>query len=248
MNSGQTNAFTMEKSYEMMQIGSQKWRNLIYEGAKKLDIQIDKRNIDKFTTHALELMKWNQKTNLTAITDPVEVAVKHFLDSIVPVKSIPHHASLLDIGSGGGFPGIPLKIRLPHLSVTLIDASRKKVSFLKHMIRILELENIEALHVRSEAFAETLGVAKTFNVVISRALSSMTSFALTALPFLKKDGVIIAMRGNVSNHDIQLLRSSINKKHDMPMDKDIDEFEINVKRYSLPYLESNRSIVSLKII
>jgi len=110
---------------------------------------------------------------------------------------------------------------------------------------MLELENIKALHIRSEAFAKAPGVAKSFEVVISRALSSMTSFALTAPPFLKKDGVIIAMRGNVSNHDIQLLRSSINKKHDMLMDKDIDEFEINVKRYSLPYLESNRSIVSL---
>ena len=232
----------------MMKIGSKKWRDLLYEGARKLDIQIDKRTIDKFATHALELLKWNQKTNLTAITDPVEVAVKHFLDSIVPVKIIPHRASLLDIGSGGGFPGIPLKLSLPHLSVTLIDASRKKVSFLKHMIRMLELENIKALHIRSEAFAKAPGVAKSFEVVISRALSSMTSFALTALPFLKKDGVIIAMRGNVSNHDIQLLRSSFNKKHDMLMDKDIDEFEINVKRYSLPYLESNRSVVSLKII
>ena len=232
--------------HEMMQIGSKKWRDLLYEGAKQLDIQIDKRSIDKFATYALELLKWNQKTNLTAITDPVEVAVKHFLDSIVPVKIIPHHASLLDIGSGGGFPGIPLKISLPHLSVTLIDASRKKVSFLKHIIRILELENIEALHIRSEAFVKAPGVAKSFEVVISRALSSMTSFALTALPFLKKGGVIIAMRGNVSEDDIQLLCSSINKKHDMLMDEDIGEFEINVKRYSLPYLESSRSIVSLK--
>ena len=230
----------------MMQIGSKKWRNLIYKGAKQLDIQIDKGKIDKFEIHALELLKWNQKINLTAITDPVEVGIKHFLDSIVPVKIIPPNASLLDIGSGGGFPGIPLKISLPHLSVTLIDASRKKVSFLKHMIRILELENIEALHIRSEAFAKAPGVAKSFEVVISRALSSMTSFVLTALPFLKKDGVIIAMKGDVSNHDIQLLSSSINKKHDMLMDEDIGEFEINVKRYSLPYLESNRSIVSLK--
>ncbi len=229
-----------------MQIGSKKWRDIIYEGAKELGIQIDKRNVDKFSAHAFELLKWNQKTNLTAITDPVEVAVKHFLDSIVPVKIIPHNASLLDIGSGGGFPGIPLKISLPNLSVTLIDASRKKVSFLKHIIRILELENIEALHIRSEAFAETLGVAKTFNVVISRALSSMTSFALIALPFLKKEGVIVAMSGNVSDDDIQLLRSSVNKRKAILMDEDALTFEVSVKRYSLPYLKSDRSMVSLK--
>ena len=230
----------------MMQIGSKKWQDLIYEGAKKLDVDIDKRKIDKFAIHALELMKWNQKTNLTAITDPFEVAVKHFLDSIVPVTFIPSDASLLDIGSGGGFPGIPLKISLPSLSVTLIDASRKKVSFLKHIIRILELKNIDALHVRAEDFVNKPGVKKKYNVIISRALSSMTSFALTSLPFLKKEGVIIAMRGIVSDDDIRLLRSSINKRHAILMDDETEAFEISVKRYSLPYLKSDRSMVSLK--
>ena len=230
----------------MMKIGSKKWRNIIYEGAKDLDIQIDKRKIENFAIHAFELMKWNQKTNLTAITDPFEIAVKHFLDSIVPVKMIPPYASLLDIGSGGGFPGIPLKIILPSLSVTLIDASRKKVSFLKHIIRILELKNIDALHIRAEEFVEKPSVEKTFNVVISRALSSMTTFALTALPFLKEEGVIIAMRGSVSDDDIQLLRSSINKKHAILMGESKEAFEISVKKYSLPYLKSDRSMVCLK--
>jgi len=229
-----------------MQIGSKKWQDLIYEGAKKLDVDIDKRKIDKFAIHALELMKWNQKTNLTAITDPFEIAVKHFLDSIVPVTIIPSNASLLDIGSGGGFPGIPLKISLPSLSVTLIDASRKKVSFLKHIIRILELKNIDALHIRAEDFAKKPGVKKKYNVIVSRALSSMTSFALTSLPFLKKEGVIIAMRGTVSDDDIRLLRSSINKRHAILMDDDTEPFDISVKRYSLPYLKSDRSMVSLK--
>jgi len=230
----------------MMQIGSQKWQNLIYEGAKYLDIQIDKRKIEKFAIHAIELMKWNQKINLTAIIDPFEVAVKHFLDSIVPVTIIPPNASLLDIGSGGGFPGIPLKIILPSLSVTLIDASRKKVSFLKHIIRMLELKNIDALHIRAEDYANQSDVEKKYNVIISRALSSMTTFALTALPFLKKEGAIIAMRGNVSGDDIQSLRSTVNQRHAMLMGKDTEAFEISVKKYSLPYLKSDRSMVSLK--
>lgn len=230
----------------MMQIGSKKWQSLIYEGAKDLDIQVDKRKIEKYAIHALELMKWNQKTNLTAIIDPFEVAVKHFLDSIVPVKIIPSTGTLLDIGSGGGFPGIPLKISLPSLSVTLIDASRKKVSFLNHIIRILELENIEALHIRAEEFANKPSVEKTFNVIISRAVSSLTSFAMNALPFLEKEGVIISMRGNVSEDDIQLLRSSVSQRHDILADEDTEAFEISVKRYSLPYLKANRSMVSLK--
>jgi 16S rRNA (guanine527-N7)-methyltransferase len=228
-----------------MHIGSKKWQNIIYEGAKNLDIQIDKLKIEKFATHALELMKWNQKINLTAITDPFDVAVKHVLDSIVPVKIIPSNASLLDIGTGGGFPGIPLKISLPSLSVTLIDASRKKVGFLKHIIRKLELENIDALHIRADKFASEPGVAKSFNVVISRALSSMTNFAMTAIPFLSHDGVIIAMRGSVSDEDIQLLHSSVDEKHDFLMGDDALSFEIKVKKYSLPFLKSNRSMVSL---
>jgi 16S rRNA (guanine527-N7)-methyltransferase len=228
-----------------MQIGSKKWQNIIYEGAKHLDIQIDKRKIDQFAVHAMELMKWNQKINLTAITDPFDIAVKHVLDSIAPVKIIPSHASLLDIGSGGGFPGIPLKISLPSLSVTLIDASRKKVNFLKHIIRTLELENINALHVRAAKFAREPDIAKSFDVVISRALSSMTSFAWTAIPFLNNEGVIIAMRGNVSDNDIQLLRASVNKKHDSHMGDDTQTFEIRMRRYLLPYVKSKRSMVSL---
>ena len=229
-----------------MQIGSKKWRNLIYEGAKYFDIQVDKRKIEKFSIHALELMRWNQKTNLTAITDPFEVAVKHFLDSIVPMKVIPSNASLLDIGSGGGFPGIPLKICLPSLSVTLIDASRKKVSFLKHVIRMLELKNIDALHIRAEEFVNKPDIDKTFNIVISRALSSMTAFALKARPFLKEEGVIIAMKGNVSADDIQSLRSSVKKMHAVLMNGDTEAFEISVKKYSLPFIESDRSMVTLK--
>jgi 16S rRNA (guanine527-N7)-methyltransferase len=229
-----------------MQIGSIEWKKLVYDGAQDLEIHVDSDKVEKFTTHAMELAKWNRKMNLTAITDPVEVAVKHFLDSIAPDSMIPSNTSLLDIGSGSGFPGIPLKILNPSLSVTLIDASRKKVSFLKHIIRILELKNIDALQIRAEEFANKPGVAKKFNVIISRAFSSMTTFALTALPFLKKEGAIIAMRGNVSGDDIQLLRSSLNKRHAILMDEDTEAFELSVKRYSLPYLKSDRSMVSLK--
>ena len=113
-----------------MQVGSTKWKNVIYDRVKDLDIQIDRGKIDQFGIHASELLKWSQKINLTTISDPLEIAVKHFLDSIAPARFIPPDTSLLDVGSGGGFPGIPLKITIPSLSVTLIDASRKKVSFL----------------------------------------------------------------------------------------------------------------------
>ena len=229
----------------MMKIGSKKWRNIIHEGAEKLGISVEQGKIEKFSIHARELMKWNEKINLTAITDPVEVAVKHFLDAIAPIPDISPTGSVLDIGSGGGFPGIPIKICLPSVSVTLIDASRKKINFVKHVIRILELENIRAFHVRAEDYAKNPEVVCYFDVVISRALSSMTSFAEAAVPFLKKGGVIIAMKGAVSDHDIRMLGSSLNKESGEKR-TGVEEFELHVKRYALPYLNLNRSMVCLK--
>lgn len=227
-----------------MHIGSKAWKNLIHDGAKDLGVQIDREKIEQFSIHALELMEWNRKINLTAITDPKAIAVKHFLDSIAPAPMIPRNASLLDIGSGGGFPGIPLKILIPSLSVSMIDASRKKVNFLKHIIRRLELENIGAVHVRAEELAEKPEFQVTFDVIISRALSSMPDFIDLALPLLDKKGVIIAMKGSVSeamleSNGLSIPKSSTISNKNTPVSMDL-------KRYSLPILEIERSIVSFR--
>ena len=127
-----------------MEIGTNEWSNFLIDQAKTIGIDFDRTQNRLFSAHAAELIKWNRKINLTTLTDPIEVASNHFLDSLVPARFIPTHAAmLLDIGSGGGFPGLPLKVLLPELSVTLIDASRKKISFLKHVIRTLKLDNID---------------------------------------------------------------------------------------------------------
>lgn len=230
-----------------MRIGSEKWRNVIYDGAKDLEIQIGRENIDQFVTHALELMKWTTKTNLTSITDPLEIAVKHFLDSIAPATIIPPDASLLDIGSGGGFPGIPLKILMPSLSVTLIDASRKKVSFLKHVIRMLDLDNIEACHISAEDLSGNNIFEKTYNVIISRALSSTVNFVQMSLPLLTKEGFIIAMKGRASDKEIKSVQSLIKTKSGA-QENSISNFNLVLKKYRLPHLKSERSIVILKSV
>ncbi|MFC1883090.1 16S rRNA (guanine(527)-N(7))-methyltransferase RsmG [Thermodesulfobacteriota bacterium] len=136
-----------------MKIGSSEWSKLIIDGARAFDLDLDRHHTDRFTAYAAELLRWNQTINLTTLTDPCEVAVKHFVDSLAPAKLVSPGATLLDIGSGGGFPGIPLKVVIPTLSITLIDASRKKVTFLKHVIRTLKLEGIEALHIRAQDLA-----------------------------------------------------------------------------------------------
>lgn len=230
-----------------MRIGSKKWRNVIYDGAKDLEIQIGRENIDQFATHALELIEWTTKTNLTSITDPLEIAVKHFLDSIAPAPIIPPDASLLDIGSGGGFPGIPLKILMPSLSVTLIDASRKKVSFLKHVIRMLDLDNIEACHVRAEDLSGNNIFEKTYDVIISRALSSTVDFVQMSLPLLTEEGFIIAMKGRASDKEIKSVQSLIKTKSGA-QENSTSNFNLVLKKYRLPHLKSERSIVILKSV
>jgi 16S rRNA (guanine527-N7)-methyltransferase len=235
----------------MMRIGSDKWKHVIQSGAEEFDISLEPGQIDLFVIHAVELVKWNRKINLTAIADPLEIAAKHFLDSIAPARLIPPDGTLLDVGSGGGFPGIPLKILFPSLTVTLIDASRKKVNFLKHLIRTLKLENIQALQVRAEDLADvnpkiSLGqdivFENEFDVVMCRALTSLDGFALMALPLVSKGGFIIALKGKVSRAEVDSVRLLLEKT---PGVTNIEErqLSIDVEKYILPYLGSERSIV-----
>jgi len=227
-----------------MKIGSQEWKDLITDGAGEFNIQLDQGKTDQFAVHAVELIKWNRTINLTAITDPVEVAVKHFLDSIVPADQIPTGASLLDIGSGGGFPGIPLKILIPSLSVTLIDSSRKKVSFLKHVIRSIKLKDIEAYHIRADDLAKNSAFVNAFDIIVSRALSAMDTLVETALPLLAKKGMIIALKGIAPEAEIESMRSLIIKRLRFS-EINSNNLSVIVKNYTLPYLEIARSLVTV---
>ena len=235
----------MESGSPGMNIGSTQWKNIIYDGARALDVRMEREKTDQFAIHAAELLKWSQKTNLTAISDPLEVAVKHFLDSIAPVPFIPQNISLLDVGSGGGFPGIPLKIIIPSLSVTLMDASRKKVSFLKHIIRILGLKKIEACHARAQDLSKDFRTHRGYDVIISRALSSTVNFVQISLPLLAKHGMIIAMKGKITDKEIQSARSVIDKPLDMQGNR-MSGVDIGLKKYRLPYLNSQRTLVIMK--
>ena len=225
-----------------MQIGSTEWKDIIISGAKFFDVQIGSKEAGQFSIHAGELIKWNSKTNLTAITDPIEVAVKHFLDSLAPACIIPAGSSMLDIGSGGGFPGIPLKIILPSLSVSLVDSSRKKISFLKHVIRTLGLEGINACQERVENLSEN---KERFDVVICRAFSSLDKFVESALPVLSENGIIIALKGKINHKEIESARLSVKKKRgDIIASEPL--YHIEFITYSLPYIDSERTLMIMR--
>jgi 16S rRNA (guanine527-N7)-methyltransferase len=213
-----------------MKIGSSEWSKLIIDGARAFDLDLDRRHTELFAVHARELLHWNQTINLTAITDPFEIAIKHFVDSLAPARMISPGATLLDIGAGGGFPGVVLKVVAPSVAVTLIDASRKKVNFLKHVIRTLKLEDIEAIHIRVEDLASDPAYRKHFNFITSRALTDLKSFIRQARPLLAPDGQMIALKGRRDPGEQTVVRSRI----------------LAVETYRLPFTGSKRSIFKLQ--
>jgi len=221
-----------------MEIGSNKWETTIIEGAKDFDVKVGEREAGLFSIHAEELIKWNLKTNLTAITDPKEIAVKHFIDSLAPARMISASSSMLDIGSGGGFPGIPLKVVIPSLSVSLIDSSRKKVSFLKHVIRSLKLDKIDAFQMRAEDLA---GRKERFDIIICRAFSSLDKFIQLSFPLLSENGIMIALKGKISHSEIE---SAGIIKNGRPPEKPL--YQSDIIKYRLPYTDSERAMIIFK--
>ncbi len=228
-----------------MKIGSNEWSNVIFDGAKAFDLDLDRHHIELFAGHARELLHWTKTINLTTITDPFDVAVKHFLDSLAPAKQISPGATLLDIGSGGGFPGIPLQVVIPSLSVTLIDASRKKVNFLKHVIRTLKLEGIEALHIRAEDLADDPAYYQHFDFIVSRALTDLKSFIHQALPLLASKGKIIALKGKVDQTEVENVKSISSQKLNTS-NSDPNRYSVKVEKYKLPFTQSERSIFIIR--
>jgi len=249
-----------------MVIGTEEWKEVIRAGAGQLGVTLTRTAVDQFAIHARELLLWNGKINLTAITEPLAVAVKHYIDAVAPADFIAPQARLLDIGSGGGFPGIPLKIIKPSVSLTMIDAARKKVSFLRQAGRTLNFENYRVLHrrlkrlrnvedlLRSRQIIDSAkpprtGVADAddvgeFDVVISRALAPLDEYLSLALPFISKKGLILALKGRISESELATARHVLTAiRPAWPTTSILPE--LTVMRYRLPVFESERSIVAV---
>jgi 16S rRNA (guanine527-N7)-methyltransferase len=231
-----------------MVIGTEEWKEVIRTGAGQLGVTLSRSAVDQFAVHARELLLWNSKINLTAITEPLAVAVKHYIDAVAPADLIPPQASLLDIGSGGGFPGIPLKIMKPALSLTVIEAARKKVSFLNQAGRILLLKDYRVHHMRIDKmrsgglpYANDVG---TFDVVISRALAPLDEYLMLALPFTVEKGLILALKGRISETELATARRLLTSSRSAWPTKS-REPELTVRRYRLPVFDSERSIVAV---
>lgn len=174
--------------------------NIVAQEAQTMGLQLSAVEIDSFELYAAELKKWNIKVNLTAITKDKEIAVKHFVDSLTLAPYITASDSLLDIGSGAGLPVIPLKIIRPNIQMVSVDAVAKKINFQRHIIRILNLQNIEAVHARVEDLHKA--DLKRFSIITSRAFTRLDRFVSLAAPLLSEGGTLIAMKGDHAECEI----------------------------------------------
>lgn len=175
-------------------------REIVEQASRAMGLSLSANEIDAFARYAAELKKWNSKVNLTAITDDNEIAIKHFIDSLTIAPFITADDRLLDIGSGAGLPAIPLKIISPDIPIVSVDAVAKKIHFQRHVIRILNLANIEALHTRVEDLCKTH--SHSFTVIVSRAFTRLDHFVALAEPLLAENGVLIAMKGEGTDGEI----------------------------------------------
>ncbi len=178
--------------------------HILATGANALGITLGAREVSQFTTYYNELLSWNEKINLVSVKSDLDIPIKHFIDSLTLLPFIENKTGrLLDIGSGAGFPGIPLKIVLNSMNVSLLESSRKKTSFLKHIIRSINLTDISVIHNRAENLMEDDSYRGCFDVVTTRATLKLPEFLQMGAFFLSGNGTLIAMR-DVSNFGIRI--------------------------------------------
>ena len=173
----------------------------IKEKLNKINIKIEDIHIEKFYNYMNLLVEWNEKINLTAITEPKEVILKHFVDCITILKYIPKDARIVDVGTGAGFPGIPLNIMESNPKYILVDSLNKRINFLNEMINILELENINAIHSRIEDFAKNN--KESYDIATSRAVAPLNVLLEYLLPLVKVGGICICMKGSNVQEEIE---------------------------------------------
>ncbi len=186
-------------------------KDILKRGLEKLGIGNTDDMIERFVLYYELLVDYNTKVNLTAITEPRDVAVKHFLDSIslVDVYDIPENASVIDVGTGAGFPGLPLKIVRSDINLTLLDSLNKRIDFLRLVTSELGLENVECIHSRAEDAAKKQDYREMYDLSVSRAVANMSTLCEYCLPFVKIGGTFAAFKGPMAEDELAAAKNAI---------------------------------------
>lgn len=185
--------------------------NTLIKGVEGINLMLKDENIAQFIKYKSLLKEWNEKINITSITDDVEIDIKHFLDSLTPFTTNLFNGkkSVIDIGTGGGFPGLPLKIVNNDLTVTLLDSLNKRIIFLNEVIKELELKDITTIHGRAEEFSIKPAYREQFDIAISRAVASLDTLSEWCIPFVKVGGYFISMKGPDISEELNMSKNAI---------------------------------------
>lgn len=206
---------------------------------EKIGITLSEKQISQFMTYYDLLVEWNSFMNLTAITEFNEVIDKHFIDSLAICEYVDfkNGDSLIDIGTGAGFPGIPLKIVFPELRITLLDSLNKRIKFLDTVIESLGLENVETIHGRAEDFAKQQSYREKYDFVISRAVANLATLSELCIPFAKEDKYFISYKAEKCNEELEDAKKAISILGGK-VEKQIE--------YKLPDTDMNRNLLLIK--
>lgn len=212
------------------------FEKIMIEYGQKINIKFTKEQLNQFYEYMNLLLEWNEKINLTAITEPKEIILKHFIDSLTIDSYLKENSTLADVGTGAGFPGIPLKIVRPDLKITLVDSLNKRINFLNEVITKLNLKNITTVHSRIEDFGKDKKYREKFDYVTARAVANLSVLSEYLLPISKVGGKCICMKGSNVQEEIDMGGNAIK----------ILGGKINcINQFKLPESDISRNIIVL---
>lgn len=217
----------------------EEFKKVLYEKVKKIGIELKEEQLEKFYLYMNILLEWNEKINLTAITNEEEIILKHFVDSLTINKYIEEGKSIIDVGTGAGFPGIPIKILREDLKVTLLDSLNKRINFLNEVIEKLDLKNIECIHGRAEEFGKNKNYREKYDFATSRAVANMSTLSEYLIPFVKVGGKVLAMKGDKAEEELEEAKKAI---------KLLGGKVENIDNFYLPDSDIKRNIIIIKKI
>ena len=214
-------------------------KKIMQTNLKELNIELSDLQLKQFYNYMNILLEWNKFMNLTGITEPEEVITKHFVDSLTVLDKIDKNASVIDVGTGAGFPGIPIKIALPETKVVLLDSLNKRIKFLNEVIEKLELEDIETIHGRAEEYGKNKNHREKYDTAIARAVAPLNILLEYLMPFVKVNGKCLCMKGSSSEEEIENSRNAI---------KVLGGELIKTKDFYIPNTDIKRRIVQVNKI
>lgn len=217
----------------------EKFEKNLSELLKEVNVEIGNEQIDKFYNYMNLLLEWNEKINLTAITQQNDIILKHFVDSLTILKYIENNEKIVDIGTGAGFPGIPLSIMKTASDFTLVDSLNKRINFLNDVKEKINLKNILTIHLRAEEFGQNKIYREKFDVAVSRAVANLSVLVEYLIPAVKVGGKIICMKGNQVEEELEEAKFAI---------KELGGKILKKEEIYLPKTDMKRNIIIIEKI